>query len=145
MLGADGRLLVSVPTGVEDDQGWQLQRPPEDWIALFERCGFLVFEDELYVRGEDGWRSAGLAEARTARYGGVDSRPGAGAVLVAELRPRSVGERLRLALRDARHRDAPRRSTRRPRPAPRRRDPRSGRCGGGRARTGARRRTARRR
>ena len=111
VLAADGRLVVSVPTGVEDDQGWQLQRPPQDWIALFERCGFLVFEDELYVRGEEGWRSAGLAAASAARYGGDDSCPGAGAVLVAELRPRSVGERLRLALRDARHRDAPRRST----------------------------------
>jgi len=111
VLAADGRLLVSVPTGVEDDQGWQVQRPPEAWVALFERCGFLVFEDELYVRGSDGWRSATAAEARTARYGGDEASPGAGAVLVAELRPRSVGERLRLALRDARHRDAPRRST----------------------------------
>lgn len=109
VLAADGRLLVSVPTGELDDQGWQVQRPPEEWVALFERCGFLVFEDELYVRDEAGWRSAALAEARAARYGA--GGPGAGAVLLAELRPRSMGERLRLALRDARHRDAPRRST----------------------------------
>lgn len=107
VLTRDGRLLVSVPTGERDDQGWQLQRTPEDWIAVFERAGFLVFEDELYVRDPDGWRTATLDEARVARY----SENGAGAVLLAELRPGRIGERLRLAVRDVRHRDAPRRST----------------------------------
>ncbi len=107
VLARDGRLLVSVPTGERDDQGWQLQRTPDDWIAVFERAGFLVFEDELYVRDADGWRTATLAEASDARYG--DS--GAGAVLLTELRPASVGEKLRLVVRDVRHRDAPRRST----------------------------------
>jgi hypothetical protein len=100
-------VLVSVPTGERDDQGWQLQRTPEDWIAVFERAGFLVFEDELYLRDADGWRTATLAEARAARYG----ENGAGAVLLAELRPARVAEKLRLAVRDLRHRDAPRRST----------------------------------
>ena len=107
VLARDGRLLVSVPTGEHDDQGWQLQRTPADWIAVFERAGFLVFEDELYVRDVDGWRTATLAEATGARYG--DN--GAGAVLLAELRPAGVAEKLRLAVRDIRHRDAPRRST----------------------------------
>jgi SAM-dependent methyltransferase len=107
VLTREGRLLVSVPTGERDDQGWQLQRTPEDWIAVFERAGFLVFEDELYARGADGWRTAALAEARAARYG----EHGAGAVLLAELRPARVTEKLRLAVRDVRHRDAPRRST----------------------------------
>jgi hypothetical protein len=100
------RVLVSVPTGTHDDQGWQLQRTPDDWVELFERTGFLVFEDELYVRGEDGWRTGTLAEAREARYG--DS---AGAVLLADLRRATVAGKLRLAVRDVRHRDAPRRST----------------------------------
>jgi len=109
VLASGGRLLVSVPTGVYDDQGWQVQRPPEAWVSIFERAGFLVFEDELYVRDDVGWRSASLEEVRSARYG--EGGPGAGAVLLAELRPRSTGERLRLALRDARHRDAQRRST----------------------------------
>jgi SAM-dependent methyltransferase len=107
VLTRHGRLLVSVPTGERDDQGWQLQRTPEDWIAVFERAGFLVFEDELYLRDGDGWRTATLAEARAARYG----ENGAGAVLLAELRPARVAEKLRLAVRDMRHRDAPRRST----------------------------------
>jgi SAM-dependent methyltransferase len=109
VVARDGRVLVSVPTGERDDQGWQLQRTPEDWIALFERAGFLVFEDELYVRAADGWQTATLAEARSARYGA--GGPGADAVLLAELRPSSVAEKLRLAVRDVRHRDAPRRST----------------------------------
>jgi SAM-dependent methyltransferase len=106
VLGKEGRLLVSVPTGVHDDQGWQLQRTPEEWVDVFERAGFLVFEDELYVYG-DGWRTASLDEARAARYAG----PGAGAVLLAELRPDSVGGKLRLAVRDVRHRSEARRST----------------------------------
>jgi O-antigen chain-terminating methyltransferase len=109
VLARDGRLLVSVPTGERDDQGWQLQRAPGDWAAVFERAGFLVFEDELYVRGADGWRTATLAEAQSARYGA--GGPGAGAVLVAELRPSNVSEKLRLVVRDARHRNAVRRST----------------------------------
>jgi SAM-dependent methyltransferase len=109
VLAKDGRLLVSVPTGVPEDQGWQIVRTPEDWIALFERSGFLVYEDELYVRGDDGWRTASLDEARAASYGA--GGPGAGAVLLAELHPESVGGKLRLAVRDVRHRDEIRRST----------------------------------
>ena len=107
VLASDGRLLISVPTGVPEDQGWQVQRTPEEWIERFEGAGFLVFEDELYKRDEDGWRTATPADAEGARLGAG----GAGAVLLAELRPARVGERLRLAVRDARHRDAPRRST----------------------------------
>jgi hypothetical protein len=109
VLAKDGRLLVTVPTGVRDDQGWQVQRAPEDWVAVFERTGFLVYEDELYVHSDEGWRTAMLAEARAASYGAAG--PGAGAVLLAELRPDSVGGKLRLAVRDVRYRDEIRRST----------------------------------
>jgi SAM-dependent methyltransferase len=108
VLAPDGRLLVTVPTGVDDDQGWQVQRSPLAWVERFERAGFLVFEDELYVRRDGGWRTATLAEAQDARYGAA----GAGAVLLAELRPGTVGGKLRLAVRDVRHRDVARRSTR---------------------------------
>jgi SAM-dependent methyltransferase len=109
VLTKDGRLLVSVPTGEPEDQGWQIIRAPDDWVELFEHCGFLVYEDELYVHAHDGWRSASLDEARTARYG--SGGPGAGAVLLAELHPDRLGEKLRLAVRDVRHRDEIRRST----------------------------------
>jgi SAM-dependent methyltransferase len=109
VLTKDGRLLVSVPTGEHDDQGWQIQRTPEEWIAVFERAGFIVYEDELYLRAANGWRRASLAEARTARYG--SGGPGAGAVLLAELHPDTFGGKMRLAVRDVRHRDEIRRST----------------------------------
>jgi O-antigen chain-terminating methyltransferase len=108
VLAPDGRLLVSVPTGERDDQGWQLQRTPEEWIDVFERSGFVVYEDELYLHTADGWRTATLADASAARYG----EHHAGAVLLAELHPASVGEKLRLAVRDVRYRDEIRRSTR---------------------------------
>ena len=109
VLAKHGRLIASVPTGVPDDQGWQRQRTPEEWIAVFERAGFLVFEDELYVRAPQGWRTGSLAEAGAARYSA--GGPGAGAVLLAELHPDSLGEKMRLAVRDVRHHDEVRRST----------------------------------
>ena len=76
---------------------------------MFERCGFLVYEDELYVHEADGWRTATPADAGRARYGAAG--PGAGAVLLAELHPDTFGGKLRLAVRDVRHRDEIRRST----------------------------------
>ena len=109
VLARDGRLLLSVPTGVHDDQGWQMQRAPLEWIALFEDAGFVVFEDELYLHSDDGWRTATPAEAESARYG--SSGLGAGAVLLAELRPARLREKVRLAVRDVRLPDEPRRST----------------------------------
>jgi SAM-dependent methyltransferase len=109
VLARDGRLLLSVPTGARDDQGWQMQRAPLEWIGLCEDAGFVVFEDELYLHTDDGWRTATLAEAERARYG--SSGPGAGAVLLAELRPARLSEKVRLAVRDVRLPDEPRRST----------------------------------
>jgi SAM-dependent methyltransferase len=109
VLTKNGRLIVSVPTGEHDDQGWQVQRTPEDWVAVFERAGFIVYEDELYLRAANGWRRASLAEAGMARYG--SGGPGAGSVLLAELHPDSFGGKMRLAMRDVRHRDEIRRST----------------------------------
>jgi SAM-dependent methyltransferase len=107
VLTDDGRLVVTVPTGEHEDHGWHLQRAPLEWVALFERSGFVVFEDELYLRAGDGWRTATLAEVEGARY-----RDGAaGAVLVAELRPKRLAEKVRLAVRDVRHSGEPRRST----------------------------------
>jgi O-antigen chain-terminating methyltransferase len=107
VLAKNGRLLVSVPTGEHEDHGWQLQRTPDDWIDAFERAGFVVYEDELYVHGPDGWRTATLEDARRARYG----EHTAGAVLLAELHPSTAGEKLRLAVRDVKHRGEIRRST----------------------------------
>ena len=104
------RVLVTVPVGNPENQGWQIMRPARDWIDLFERSGFVVFEDELYVHARDGWRTGSVAEADASHYGSPG--PGAGAVLLAELRAERLGEKLRLAVRDARRPDEPRRSTR---------------------------------
>jgi O-antigen chain-terminating methyltransferase len=108
VLAPEGRLLLSVPTGEPDDQGWQVQRSPQEWVERFERAGFLVFEDELYARANERWRSVDAATAAVMKYG--EGGPGAGAVLVAELRPARLSQRLRLTVRDARHREVPRRS-----------------------------------
>ena len=69
-----------------------------------------MFEDEIYELGDEGWKSTSPFDPAGVRYG--ERGPGASAVLCAELHPSSVGERVRLAVRDLRHRDEPRRSTR---------------------------------
>ena len=110
VLVPDGRLVVTVPCGEEQNLGWQVQRPPADWVALFEGAGLIVFEDEVYELGDEGWRSTASFSSAGVRYG--ERGPGASAVLCAELRPRRLSELVRLAVRDMRHRDEPRRSTR---------------------------------
>ena len=110
VLTGSGRLLLTVPCGEAQDLGWQVQLPPAAWVELFEQAGFVVFEDEIYALGADGWASSSPFEPAGVRYG--ERGPGASAVLCAELRPRRLSERLRLAARDLRHRDEPRRSSR---------------------------------
>ena len=102
------RLLVTVPTGEGEVLPEQAVFRPEEWVERFERAGFLVFEDELYELTDDGWRSVPQLSPGL-HYG--DRGPGASAVLCAELRARSLGERLRLAVRDRRHGDEVRRVT----------------------------------
>jgi len=102
------RLLVTVPTGEGELRPEQAVFRPDEWVQRFERAGFVVFEDELYELTEAGWRSVPRLSPGL-HYG--DRGPGASAVLCAELRPRSVGERLRLALRDRRYSGDTRRVT----------------------------------
>jgi SAM-dependent methyltransferase len=100
------RLLVTVPTGEGETLPEQVVHAPKEWVARFESAGFVVWEDELYELGDDGWRS--VAELSPGlRYG--SRGPGAAAVLCAELRPHSVATRLRLVVRDRRYPDDPRR------------------------------------
>jgi SAM-dependent methyltransferase len=107
VLDGDGRLLLTVPTALVDElRPEQAVLAPAAWIDRFEAAGFLVWEDELYELGSDGWRST--AALGHARYG--ERGPGASAVLCAELRPARLGARLRLAVRDRRHADEPRRA-----------------------------------
>ena len=104
-----GRLLVTVPTGDGELLAEQAVFTPKQWVERFERAGFLVWEDELYELGADGWRSV-TELSPGLRYG--DRGPGASAVLCAELRPSELGAKLRLAVRDRRYPDDPRRATR---------------------------------
>ena len=102
------RLLVTVPTGAGELLAEQAVFTPRQWVERFERAGLLVWEDELYELGADGWRSA-RELSPDLRYG--ERGPGASAVLCAELRPRRISARLRLAVRDRRYPDDPRRAT----------------------------------
>jgi hypothetical protein len=103
-----GRLLVTVPTGERELRPEQAVYEPSEWIGRFADAGFVVFEDELYELTPEGWRSIAELSPGT-RYG--TRGPGASAILCAELRPATTRERLRLALRDRRHRDEVRRVT----------------------------------
>ena len=86
VLAKDGRLLVSVPTGEHDDQGWQMQRTPE---RLDRACSSARLPR---LRGR-------ALRARRRRLAQRDRSPrraraptasdGAGAVLLAELHPRA--------------------------------------------------------
>ena len=107
VLDGDGRLLVTVPASADDElRPEQAVLAPGTWVGRFEDAGFLVWEDELYELGADGWRS--VTTLSGAGYG--ERGPGASAVLCAELRPARLGARLRLAVRDRRHADEPRRA-----------------------------------
>jgi hypothetical protein len=102
------RLLVTVPTGDGELLPEQAVFTPSEWIERFERAGLLVWEDELYELGAEGWRSV-TELSPGLRYG--DRGPGASAVLCAELRPARISAKLRLAVRDRRYPDEPRRAT----------------------------------
>ena len=84
-----------VPTGEREELDWLLQLPPDEWLALFERAGFLVFEHEVYALGADGWRSQPDFDPAGVRFAGDH----AGAVLCAELHPGTLGRRAREAVR----------------------------------------------
>jgi SAM-dependent methyltransferase len=89
------RLLLSVPTGEREELDWLVQLPPAEWLSLFERAGFLVFEHEIYALGRDGWHAAPGLEPAGVRFAGEH----ASAVLCAELHPATLGRRAREAAR----------------------------------------------
>lgn len=91
VLRPEGSLFVSVPTGAGQDLGLFEQRPIGDWLALFERAGFFVFEHEVYELDQDGWRS--VDDPGPLLYG--ERGPAASAVLCAELRPGRVRQSAR--------------------------------------------------
>lgn len=94
------RLLLSVPTGEREELDWLVQLPPDDWLALFRRAGFLVFEHEVYELAEEGWRPAPEFAPASVRFGETH----ANAVLCAELHPATLRRRAREAARRLRRR-----------------------------------------
>ena len=88
-----GRSRPSASCAASPAACWSLS--PDDWLALFERAGFLVFEHEVYALGADGWHAAPAFEPSGVRFAGEH----ASAVLCAELHPATLGKRAREALR----------------------------------------------
>ena len=93
VLSGQGRLLITVPTGGHEVHDWFVQLTPEEWLDLFRRCGFLVFEREVYEHGPDGWLQAPEDGVGHRVYD--EPGPGAAAILCAELHPRTVATALR--------------------------------------------------
>ncbi|MDX6448311.1 MAG: hypothetical protein QOD08_774, partial [Gaiellaceae bacterium] len=49
VLAADGRLVVTVPTGAHEEHGWFVQLEPDEWRARFAAAGFETAEEETYA------------------------------------------------------------------------------------------------
>jgi O-antigen chain-terminating methyltransferase len=77
------RILVTVPTGAEEDHRWFVQHDVATWRRLFAKAEVQVVEEEVYELGDSGWR-ASSDEAAGARYG--ERGPAASAVYCVELR-----------------------------------------------------------
>jgi SAM-dependent methyltransferase len=88
------RTLISVPTGEHEELDWLVQLPPDEWLSLFEDTGFLVFEHEVYVLGDDGWGPAPAFDPAGVHFAGSHAR----AVLCAELHPATLRRRARETL-----------------------------------------------
>lgn len=102
VLDGQGRLLITVPTGQHEVHDWFVQLTPAAWLDLFRRCGFLVFEHEVYAHGPDGWAQAAGDAVLDRAYD--DPGPGAAAILCAELHPRTLGATLRETARSLKRR-----------------------------------------
>jgi SAM-dependent methyltransferase len=54
-----GRIFLTVPCGDRRDTGedWFLRQPADAWRALFRDADLYVYDEEVYVRAGDRWRS----------------------------------------------------------------------------------------
>jgi SAM-dependent methyltransferase len=81
VMATDGRIVITVPCGIEEHHGWFVQRTPSQWLRFFESTALQIAEHEIYELLEDGWtRVEGDPEVRYGERG-----PAASAVLCATL------------------------------------------------------------
>jgi O-antigen chain-terminating methyltransferase len=83
ILAPGGRVLLTVPTGAEEDHGWFVQLPVAKWQSLFAHARLDIAEEETYELGPVGW-SVSPDDAAGLRYG--ERGPAASAVYCVELR-----------------------------------------------------------
>jgi SAM-dependent methyltransferase len=76
-----GRILMTVPCGVEEHHGWLVQRSPSSWRQLFESAALHIAEQETYELRPGGWRT--VDGDPDVHYG--ERGPAASAVLCAVL------------------------------------------------------------
>ena len=108
VLTRKGRLLVSVPTGCATTRAGSFSARRRTGSTCSSAPASSCSRTSCTCSVPDGWRTATLAEAQAAQLRGERCRRGA---LSRSFGPRASSERLRLTVRDARHGDAPRRST----------------------------------
>ena len=77
----DGRIVLTVPCGIEEHHGWFVQRAASQWLHFFETAALQITEHEIYELGGDGW--ARVEGDPQVRYG--ERGPAASAVLCATL------------------------------------------------------------
>lgn len=97
MLSPDGRLVVTVPCGEEQDLGWFVQHTRAGWERLFAGSDLFPFEEQVYELGPAGWRPTTTFAPDGVRY--AERGDGPSAVLCAELRPHRRTEAVRRAVR----------------------------------------------
>lgn len=97
VLGPDGRVLLTVPCGAEQDLGWFVQHTREGWERLFAGADLFPFEEQVYELGANGWRPAGAFSSDGMHY--AERGDGPSAILCAELRPHRRAEAVRRAIR----------------------------------------------
>jgi SAM-dependent methyltransferase len=103
VLTERGRLLISVPTGAEEDHGWFAQHEPARWLELFGHAGFHVPEHEVYAVDTEGWQAVPDEAVTALAYG--ERGKAASAILCAELHVNAdVGPSLRERVRGLTHR-----------------------------------------
>jgi O-antigen chain-terminating methyltransferase len=85
VLGASGRILITVPFGRLDIQDWQKQYDLTAWRSLLERAALQAVETEFFGYTPVGWRRVADPAALAGSGYRADGAPGATGVCCAAL------------------------------------------------------------